>query len=74
MAGLERCMDKRNSKDNMLERIRYLEAQCEALYDAGLSGISHVGQANYAEREAEAIGWVSKAYWNFTVDTNADSN
>jgi len=61
-------VDKRNSKRQMLERVQYLEAQCEALYSAGLDGIAHVGSANYAEREIEAKGWVEKAYWNFELE------
>ena len=51
-------MDKRNSKRQMLERIDYLEKQCYEVYCAGLNGVSHVGMANYASREAEANQWV----------------
>ena len=47
-------MDKRNSKESLVKRIKYLEEKLDKVYDAGLSGISYVGTANYASRESEA--------------------
>ena len=62
-------MDKRNSKESLVSRIKYLEAQVEALYDAGLWGIDYVGAANYDYREAEARQKVKQAYCNFKIET-----
>lgn len=33
----------------------------EQLYSAAISGIQHVGRANYADREREALKWVRDA-------------
>ena len=60
-------MDKRNSKESLVSRIKYLEAQVEALYDAGIWGIDYVGAANYDYREAEARHVVEQAYLNFKL-------
>ena len=35
-------------------RIEELETKLQAVYEAGMSGIEHVGAANYASRESEA--------------------
>ena len=42
-------------------RIALLEAEVQRVYNAGIKGIGHVGIANYAEREREALGWVREA-------------
>ena len=47
-------MDKRNSKEQMLNRITRLEERVEAVYNAGLEGIEYVGASNYSSREQEA--------------------
>jgi hypothetical protein len=41
-------MDKRNSKTQLLNKI-------DRLFEVGEWGIEYVGQANYREREAEAL-------------------
>jgi hypothetical protein len=48
-------MNRRNSKSQMLTKIDQLNKQLEEVYDAGHWGIEHVGSANYAEREREAL-------------------
>ena len=58
--------DKRNSKETLLARIKELEEdkKLEKVFDAALDAISHVGAANYEERQAEAKSWVLSAYYN----------
>lgn len=48
-------MDKRNSKESMLEEIKELEERLAAVYVAGQDGIEYVGQRNISGREDEAI-------------------
>ena len=48
-------MDRRNSKESMLDKIQALENKLEEVYQAGYDGIGHVGRANYHEREMDAI-------------------
>lgn len=40
-----------------------LRAAIDEMYDVGVSGISYVGQANYAEREREAQKKFYDAYY-----------
>lgn len=47
-------MDMRNSKENILAKLRETEEKLQAVYDAGEWGIAHVGAANYTHREREA--------------------
>jgi hypothetical protein len=56
-------MDLRNSKKRLLERVNELEERIERVYDAGKNGISHVGRANYADREYEANEWIDEAMY-----------
>ena len=57
-------MDERNSEEAMLEHIRRLENKIVKVHEIGLEGIYHVGAANYAEREQEAIHNLNAAYYD----------
>ena len=46
-------MDKRNSKEKMLNKINELESKLQEVFDAGEWGISHVG-AGIQGRQIEA--------------------
>lgn len=52
---LGEVMDKRNSKESLLNQIAKLQAKLERVYQAGEAGIYYVGAANYASRQAEAL-------------------
>lgn len=57
-------MDKRNSKESMLEHIDYLKHKLDKVYEIGQEGISYVGASNYAERESTAKHNLSAAYYD----------
>ena len=57
-------MDKRNSKTTLLKKIDHVEDRLERLFDVGEWGIMHVGSANYAEREAEALYKLRKVMYD----------
>lgn len=57
-------MDKRNSKENLLSHIKYLEDKLEKVYKIGQEGIAHVGKANYPHREREALSNLDAAYYD----------
>ena len=57
-------MDKRNSKEQMLEQIRHLTYKLEKVYEIGQEGIAYVGAANYAEREAKALSNLDAAFYD----------
>lgn len=44
-------------------KITELEEKLEKVYEAGINGIGHVGMANYASREREAINKLEKAMY-----------
>lgn len=48
-------MDKRNSKESLLQRIEYLEEKLLRVYYAGEEGIESVGQYNGHDRETDAL-------------------
>ena len=52
---------ERKTRHQLLKEIFDLEAKLEAVYDAAIWGIEHVGMANYASREREAKAAVEKA-------------
>jgi len=56
-------MDKRNSKESLLNQIDRLSNKVDKVYDAGYWGIGHVGQANYASREIEATNKLDDAMY-----------
>lgn len=56
-------MDKRNSKETLLNEIDRLRNKVDKVYDAGYWGIGHVAQANYASREMEATGKLEEAMY-----------
>ncbi len=56
-------MDKRNSKTNLIRKIQSLETRLEAVYTAGMHGIAHVGRANYASRERDAVNHLERAMY-----------
>ena len=56
-------MTKRNSKETLLKEIKRLEDKLQKVFDVGIEGISYVGRANYAEREAEARGLLKDAMY-----------
>jgi len=56
-------MDKRNSKKAMLTKIAELEIKLVKVYDAGVWGIGHVGEANYQHREDRANELLDKAMY-----------
>lgn len=59
-------MDKRNSKETLLKEIDRLKihaAKVDAVFEAGEEGIMHVGNANYASREREALSRLRKIYY-----------
>jgi hypothetical protein len=62
MAYRGRVMDRRNSKNQMLKEIYRLTNKVEQVYEAGRTGIAYVGQANYADRESEALSRLREAY------------
>jgi len=57
-------MDMRNSKKNLVAKVAELEKRLNAVYQSGKDGICHVARANYAEREAEANGWIDTAMYD----------
>jgi len=56
-------MDKRNSKESLLNRIHELESRLEKVYDAGIWGIAHVSLANYRHRQVEAENKLNDAMY-----------
>ena len=57
-------MDRRNSKESMLDHIAYLKKKLEKVYEIGLEGIEYVGAANYAERQTVATNNLNAAYYD----------
>lgn len=53
--------DKRHSKETLLKEIERLNRKVRGVYEAGSNGIQHVGAANYASREHEALVNLDKA-------------
>jgi len=58
-------LDKRCSKDTLLAEISKLTAKVEAVYNQGEWGIGHVGLANYASRESEALGRLQAIFYEY---------
>jgi hypothetical protein len=53
-------INQQNNKDMKFKGIKAVDI-LQKCYDVGIGGISHVGAANYASREAEAKATLDKA-------------
>ena len=58
------CHSDKATIKRLRTEIKNLKAKMERVFNAGYAGISHVGAANYAEREAEAKKTLTDAMYS----------